>query len=40
MPKLKLYFELAEIYDQLYLNIFNYEQDAEFIDSILKKVSN
>jgi SAM-dependent methyltransferase len=37
MPKLKLYSNLAEIYDQLYLNIFNYEQDAEFVDSILKK---
>ena len=37
MPKLKLYSDLAEIYDQLYLNIFNYEQDAEFVDSILKK---
>lgn len=32
-----LYSELAEIYDQLYLNIFNYEQDAEFVDSIFKK---
>jgi len=37
MPKLKLYSELAEIYDQLYLSLFNYEQDAEFVDSILKK---
>lgn len=37
MPKLKLYSELAEIYDQLYLNIFDYEQDAEFVDLILKK---
>ncbi len=37
MPKLKLYSELAEIYDQLYLNIFNYEQDAQFVDSIFKK---
>jgi SAM-dependent methyltransferase len=37
MSKLKLYSELAEIYDQLYLNIFNYEQDAEFVDSIFKK---
>ncbi len=37
MLKLKLYSDLAEIYDQLYLNIFNYEQDAEFVDSILKK---
>jgi SAM-dependent methyltransferase len=37
MSELKLYSELAEIYDQLYLNIFNYEQDAEFVDSILKK---
>ncbi|UCE05739.1 MAG: class I SAM-dependent methyltransferase [bacterium] len=37
MSKLKLYSDLAEIYDQLYLNIFNYEQDAEFVDSILKK---
>jgi SAM-dependent methyltransferase len=37
MPKLKLYSELAEIYDQLYLVTFNYEQDAEFVDSILKK---
>jgi len=37
MPKLKLYYDLAEIYDQLYLKTFNYEQDAEFVDSILKK---
>jgi len=37
MSKLKLYSDLAEIYDQLYLNIFNYEQDAEFVDSILEK---
>jgi ubiquinone/menaquinone biosynthesis C-methylase UbiE len=37
MSELKLYSELAEIYDQLYLNIFNYEQDAEFVDSVLKK---
>ncbi|HEX9973450.1 MAG TPA: class I SAM-dependent methyltransferase [bacterium] len=37
MSELKLYSELAEIYDQLYLNIFNYEQDAEFVDSIFKK---
>ncbi len=36
MQKLKLYSDLAEIYDQLYLSIFNYEQDAEFVDSILK----
>jgi len=37
MPRLKLYSDLAEIYDQLYLVTFNYEQDAEFVDSILKK---
>jgi len=37
MTKLKLYSELAEIYDQLYLSLFNYEQDAKFVDSILKK---
>lgn len=37
MQNLKLYSELAEIYDQLYLSLFNYEQDAEFVDSILKK---
>ena len=37
MSELKLYSELAEIYDQLYLSIFNYEQDAEFVDSVLKK---
>ncbi len=37
MPELKLYTELAEIYDQLYLKTFNYEQDANFVDSILKK---
>lgn len=37
MPTLKLYSDLAEIYDKLYLNIFDYEQDAEFVDSILKK---
>ncbi len=37
MPELKLYSDLAEIYDQLYLNIFNYDQDAELVDSILKK---
>ncbi|MCU0643980.1 MAG: class I SAM-dependent methyltransferase [bacterium] len=37
MPKLKLYSELAEIYDQLYLKIFNYEQDAELVDSIFRK---
>lgn len=37
MPKLKLYSDLAEIYDQLYRKTFNYEQDAEFVDSILRK---
>lgn len=37
MSGLKLYSELAEIYDQLYLKTFNYEQDAELVDSILKK---
>lgn len=37
MPKLKLYSDLAEIYDQLYLNIFDYKEDAEFVDTILKK---
>lgn len=37
MPKLKLYSDLAEIYDQLYLKTFNYDQDAEFVDSILEK---
>jgi len=37
MLKLKLYSDLAEIYDQLYLNIFDYKEDAEFVDSILKK---
>lgn len=37
MPKLKLYSDLAEIYDQLYLNIFDYKEDAEFVDSVLKK---
>lgn len=37
MPELKLYSELAEIYDQLYIKTFNYDQDAELVDSILKK---
>ena len=38
MSKLKLYSDLAEIYDQLYLSIFNYKEDAEFVDSILKRL--
>ncbi len=37
MPKLKLYSELAKIYDQLYLKIFDYKEDAEFVDSVLKR---
>ena len=37
MSELKLYSDLAEIYDQLYRKTFNYEQDAQFVDSILKK---
>ena len=37
IPELKLYSELAEIYDQLYLSIFNYKEDAEFVNSILKR---
>lgn len=37
VPKLNLYSDLAEIYDQLYRKTFNYDQDAELVDSILKK---
>lgn len=37
MPQLKLYSDLAEIYDQLYLKTFNYDQDAELVDLFLKK---
>ncbi len=34
--KLKLYTELAHIYDAIYRKIFDYEKQAEFIDKILK----
>lgn len=37
MQKLKLYSDLAEIYDQIYPHLFDYESDAEFVDRILKK---
>jgi len=37
MSELKLYTELAEIYDQLYYTLFDYEKDADFIEKILGK---
>lgn len=37
MTSLKLYSELADIYDQLYLHLFNYKQDAEFAARIFNK---
>ena len=34
--KLKLYTELAHIYDEMYQHIFDYDEQAQYIDDILK----
>ncbi len=36
MVRLKLYTDLAEIYNQLYESLFDYKRDADFLDGILK----
>lgn len=37
MEKLKLYTDLAEIYDNLYRSIFDYNKEAELVNSAAKK---